>query len=136
MARRKGDDLLQTFIVKRYEEEELVMLQCSRTAFDRMKLINLPESVITGQVKDGQLQWIKGRQQPGADSERYRVLWPGPPGAQAGKLPTTSFILGPNHCSETLYVLADFMREQGVEFIKLGNKSGNCLRDLRLFGRY
>ena len=70
----------------------------------------------------------------GADSERYRVIWPEPSNGPGSKNRSSSFSLSSGHINETLFVLAEFLRDQGVEFVKLANVHGNGFDDLRLSG--
>ena len=72
--------------------------------------------------------------QMGVDGERYRVVWPEPSNGPGSKNRTSSFSLSAGHINETLYVLAEFLRDQGVEFGSLANKHGNSFSDVRLSG--
>ena len=119
---------------KRFDGTGVVQVQASDVAFHRMKLDLMEPPVDSGYWDGDYFYQYANYRSMGADSERYRVLWPSPPGEQVGKLPTTSFTLSGSHRNETLFVLAQFMRDQGVEFIKLANKHGNGFKDLRLWG--
>ena len=68
------------------------------------------------------------------DSVRYRVIWPELSNGPGSALKTGSFTLGPTHVNETLFVLAEFLRAQGVEFVKLANKNGNGFKAAGLSG--
>ena len=111
-----------------------MLIQCSEGAFSRLKLDEMPEPRDWGQIIDGQRVRYFDTRKMGADSERYRVIWPEHSNGPGSKYRSSSFTLSSAHINETLYVLAAFLREQEVDFVGLANKHGNCLRDIRLSG--
>lgn len=136
MSRRPGDPLKKTFMPKRFDGNGVVWFQCSETAYYRMKMFAMPAPNEYEQMGSGYTFFTRPPNGMGADSVRYRVVWPALPGDTGTWLPTTSFTLSGNHCNETLFVLAAYLRSAGVQFVKLANKHGNGFKDSRLFGGY
>ena len=127
VMRALGSRLIARDIPGRLDGSGHSIIQCSTGVFEKLKLENLPP------VPDApRLQF--GMPYMGADSERYRVMWPGEVPSGGSKLPSSSFTLAPNHTIETLLWLHGFLVDQGVPFVKLANKSGNGFRDIRWFG--
>ena len=121
-------------MAKRFDGSGVVGIQCSEGAFSRLKLANMPTPRDWGQMVNGRRVVYLDSRGPGVDSERYRVIWPEESNGPGSKLATTSFTLTGSHVNETLYVFAEFLRDQGVEFVKLANKHGNGFSDVRLSG--
>ena len=136
MSRKAGDRLKKTMMPKRFDGKGVVWFQCSETAFYRMQMFGMPAPDDYGEVEGTYIYIQRPPKGMGADSVRYRVVWPALPGDTGTWLPTTSFTLSGNHCNETLFVLAEYMRGSGVQFVKLANKHGNGFKDSRLFGGY
>ncbi len=134
MSRKRGEPLLGTRMAKRFDGSGVVLIQASEGAFSRMKLENLPPPRDRGYWVDGVQHTVMDFRSMGADSERYRVMWMEKAGPFSKKRATSSFTLSGAHVNETLYVLAEFLRDQGVEFCKLTNKHGAGLKDSRLSG--
>ena len=112
----------------------VVKIQASEGVFARMKLENMPDPPEDGEVINGRRYVRMDTRSMGADSERYRVIWPEPSNGPGSKLRSSSFTLSGNHCNETLFVFAEHLRAQGVNFVGLANKHGNRFRDSRLNG--
>ena len=121
-------------MARRFDGSGVVGIQCSEGAFTRLKLANMPTPRDWGQIVDGRRVVYMNTRAQGVDSERYRVIWPEESNGPGSKLATTSFTLTGFHVNETLYVFAEFLRDQGVEFVKLANKHGNGFLDVRLSG--
>ena len=121
-------------MAKRFDGSGVVGIQCSEGAFSRLKLANMPTPRDWGTEVNGRRVVYLDSRGPGVDSERYRVIWPEESNGPGSKLTTTSFTLTGSHVNETLYVFAEFLRDQGVEFVGLANKHGNRFRDSRLGG--
>ena len=134
MSRIRGERLRLTRMAKRFDGSGVVRIQCSEGAFARMKLENMPRPIDWGWESNGYHYAVMDTRSVGADSERYRVMWLEPAGPASKKGKTSSFTLAGAHVNETLYVLAEFLRDQGVEFCKLTNKHGAGLKDARLSG--
>ena len=136
MSRRPGEYLRRTVLPKRFDGLGTVRFQCSDGAFERMKMGSIPPPTDFGTPLGEYIAFTRPPNSMGADSVRYRVVWPALPGDTGTWLPTTSFTLSGNHCNETLFVLAAYLRSAGVQFVKLANKHGNGFKDSRLFGGY
>ena len=121
-------------MARRFDGSGHVRVQCSEGAYSRLKLDQMPVPRDWGDVIEGKrfVQWRRGR--PGADSMRYRVIWPELSNGPGSKHRTSSFTISGSHVVETLYVLAEFLRDQGVEFVSLANRHGNAFSDVRLGG--
>lgn len=134
MARVRGDRLEIRRMAKKFDGSGVVLIQCSEGVFQRLKLDAMPVPRDYG-------TWVNGRhyayidtRSMGADSQRYRVIWPEDSNGPGSKPKTSSFTLSGTHINETLYVLAEFLRDQGVDFVSLANKHGNGFKDVRLSG--
>ena len=121
-------------MAKRFDGSGVVLIQCSEGAFQRLKLDALPPPRDQGTVASGYRFVRMDTRSMGADSERYRVIWPEESNGPGSKNKTSSFTLSGSHVRETLYVLTEFLRDQGVEFVRLANKHGNGFSDVRLSG--
>ena len=121
-------------MAKKFDGSGVVGIQCSEGVFTSLKLANMPTPRDWGQMVNGiRVVYLDTRGQ-GVDGERYRVIWPEPTPGPGRKYRTSSFTLTSAHSNETLYVLAEFLRDQGVEFVALANKHGNAFSDIRLHG--
>ena len=134
MGRIAGDWLQSTVMPQRFDGTGVVRVQCSEGAFTAFKLSLMPLPNDYGEVIDGRRYVQHAPISMGADSERYRVIWPEPSNGPGSKLRSSSFTLAGKHCNETLYVFAEHLRAQGVDFVGLANKHGNRFRDSRLSG--
>ena len=134
MGRIAGDRLEATWMAKKFDGTGVVKLQCSEGVFASLKLANLPHPVELGTQVDGRWQFTRPKQGIGTDGVRYRVIWPELANGPGSKPRSSSFCLSRAHNNETLYVLAEFLRDQGVEFVALANKHGNAFSDVRLGG--
>lgn len=134
MARRKGERLRVIRMAKRFDGSGIVNLQCSEGAYTALKLSEMPRPRDWETLYGDTYRGFMDTRQMGADSERYRVIWPENSNGPGSKPRTSSFTLSAAHVNETLYVLAEFLRDQGVEFVGLANKHGSQLRDVRLSG--
>lgn len=132
--RKKGERLRLTVMPKKRDGTGVVAIQCSEGAFTELKLDNLPWPIGYGELIDGR-HYIHGFPPAmGTDSVRYRVIWPDRTTGSGKKLRTSSFSLGPGHSNETLYVFAEFLRNQGVDFVCLGNANGTGFKPAGLSG--
>jgi len=134
MTRIRGDELRVTRMCKRFDATGVIKIQASDGAFTRMKLENMPDPPEYGELINGRRIVQMDTVSMGADSVRYRVLWNELSNGEGSKLKSSSFTLSGGHCNETLFVLAEFLRDQGVDFNRLANKHGNGFRDSRLTG--
>ena len=134
MARRPKERLKTTWMAKRFDGSGVVKLQCSEGVYTSLKLENLPVPAELGEVTDSGMMMVRPISGIGTDGVRYRVIWPEPTPGAGRKYRTSSFCLCRAHVNETLYVFAEFLRDQGVEFVKLANKHGNGFSDVRLSG--
>ena len=121
-------------MARRFDGSGVVGIQCSEGAFTRLKLDQMPVPRDWGQIVNGRRVVHLNTRGKGVDSERYRVIWPEKSNGPRSKNCTTSFTLTGSHVNETLYVFAEFLRDQGVEFVMLANKHGNGFSDVRLSG--
>ena len=121
-------------MAKRFDGSGVVGIQCSEGAFSRLKLDQMPTPRDWGVVIDGVRVVYLDSRSKGVDSERYRVIWPELSNGPGSKLRSTSFTLTGSHVNETLFVFAEFLRDQGVDFVQLANKHGNGFSDVRLGG--
>ena len=119
---------------KGFDGTGAVRIQCSEGAYAAMALGDMPLPSDYGQVIDGRRYVPHDTRAMGADSVRYRVVWPDRSNGEGSKLRTTSFTLSGKHSNETLFVLAEHMRNQGVEFVALANKHGNTFKRSLLHG--
>ena len=134
MARKRDEELKVARMCKRFDGTGVVKIQASEGAFARMKLENMPHPAEDGEVINGRRYVRMDTRSMGADSERYRVIWNELSNGEGSKLKSSSFTLSGGHCNETLFVLAEFLRDQGVEFNRLANKHGNGFRNSLLSG--
>lgn len=117
-----------TRMAKKFDGSGVVKIQCSEGVFTSLKLANMPTPRDWGVMVDGIRVVYADTRAMGADSERYRVLWPEPTPRPGGKFRSSCFTLGGGHINETLFVLAEFLRDQGVQFVALANKHGNSFK--------
>ena len=134
MARKPDERLKVAHMAKRFDGSGVVKLQCSEGVFAALKLSEMPEPRDWGEIVNGVRRIPLDTRNMSADSERYRVVWLDHSNGPGSKLRSSSFTLSSSHVNETLYVLAEFLRDQGVEFSALANKHGNTFKDLRLSG--
>ena len=119
-------------MAKKFDGTGVVKLQCSEGVYTSLKLAQLPRPAELGEVVNGRRIMYMPKGGIGTDGVRYRVIWPELSNGPGSKPRTSSFTLSRAHINETLYVLAEFLRDQGVEFISLANKHGNSFSDVRL----
>ena len=119
---------------KRFDGSGVVQLQCSEGAFAALKLSEMPIPREWGEFRNGYHFVTLDSREMGADSQRYRVIWPEHSNGPGSKLRSSSFSLGASHTNETLFVLAEFLRVQGVDFVALANRHGNAFKALGLSG--
>ena len=119
-------------MAKKFDGTGVVKLQCSEGVYTSLKLSELPRPAELGEVVNGRRIMYMPKGGIGTDGVRYRVIWPELSNGPGSKPRTSSFTLSRAHINETLYVLAEFLRDQNVEFISLANKHGNSFRDVRL----
>ena len=134
MARIAGERLKVTRMAKRFDGSGVVKIQCSEGAFAKFKLANMPVPRDWGTVINDRRVFYMDTRGMGVDGDRFRVLWPELANGPGSKLKSSSFTLSGEYVNETLYVFAEFLRDQGVEFVKLANKHGNGFSDVRLSG--
>ena len=121
-------------MAKRFDGSGVVDIQASEGAFSRLKLDLMPEPQDRFHIVNGERIRYPNFRSMGADSDRFRVIWPERSNGPGSKLASSSFTLSAAYVNETLYVLAQFLRDQGVNFIQLANKHGNGFSDIRLWG--
>ena len=134
MARRPGERLKIARMCKKFDGTGVVKIQCSEGVYTSLKLSQMPFPAEAGEVIDGVTYMRLDSREMGVDGQRYRVIWPEPTPGPGRKYRTSSFSLSAGHINETLFVLAEFLRDQGVEFVALANKHGNSFGDARLHG--
>ena len=121
-------------MVKHFDGSGVVKIQCSADTYDAMKLDDMPTPDDWGEVIDGQRVFFMDTRGMGADSERYRVVWPEHSNGEGSKFRSSSFTLSSAHSNETLFVLAEWLRSQSVNFVALANKHGNTFKSVGLSG--
>ena len=121
-------------MASRFDGTGVVKLQTSEGAFTSLKLAQLPWPAELGEVRGEYVVMQRPKQGIGTDGVRYRVIWPELSNGPGSKPRSSSFTLSRAHVNETLYVLAEFLRDQGVEFVALANKHGNAFSDVGLSG--
>jgi hypothetical protein len=119
---------------KKFDGTGVVKIQCSEGVYTSLKLSQMPFPAEAGHVVDGYRYMILDSRQMGVDGQRYRVIWPEPTPGPGRKYRSSSFSLSGGHSNETLFVLAEFLRDQGVDFVGLANKHGNLFRAAGLSG--
>ena len=134
MGRKPGERLRETRMAKRFDGSGVVRIQCSEGAFTALKLDQMPTPRDWGEVVDGVRVVSMETRSAGVDGDRFRVVWPDLSNGPGSKNRTSSFTLSGSYVNETLYVLAEFLRDQGVDFIRLANKHGSGFSDVRLGG--
>ena len=121
-------------MAKKFDGTGVVKLQCSEGVYSSLKLAQLPWPAELGEVVDGRRVMVRPTPGIGTDGVRYRVIWPELSNGPGSKPRSSSFCLSRAHINETLFVLAEFLRDQGVEFVSLANKHGNSFRSVGLSG--
>ncbi len=144
MGRIPGDRLQWARMAKKFDGSGVVSIQCSDTVYKEMKLKDMPRPRDYGYVVDGVQYAPMQLSGMGADAVRYRVMWMDQangedsswrsPSGKPGKNRTSSFVLSRAHSNETLFVLAEWLRSQSVQFIALTNKHGNAFKHVGLSG--
>jgi len=134
MARKAGDRVFSCRMAKRFDGSGVVRIQTTQSTAEKMKLDAMPVPADWG-------EWVDGRRvvrivphRLNAGSTAYRIQWPQYSNGPGSKLVTSRFSLSTQHVTETLYVLAEFLRDQGVDFVGITNQHGNPLGDVRLTG--
>jgi hypothetical protein len=125
---------MTAWMAKKFDGTGVVKLQCSEGVYSSLKLAQLPFPDELGEVVDGYRVMVRPTPGIGTDGVRYRVIWPELSNGPGSKPRSSSFTLSRAHINETLYVLAEFLRDQGVEFVSLANKHGNSFSDVGLSG--
>lgn len=121
-------------MAKKFDGTGVVKLQCSEGVYTSLKLAKLPHPAELGTPYDGGWIMTRPKQGIGTDGVRYRVIWPELSNGPGSKPRSSSFCLSRAHINETLYVLAEFLRDQGVKFVAIANKHGNAFSDAGLGG--
>ena len=134
MARIRGDRLRTAYLCKKFDGTGVVKLQCSEGVYTSLKLSELPWPDELGYVVNGGRVMYRPLKGIGTDGCRYRVIWPEHANGPGSKLRSSSFCLSRSHINETLFVLAEFLRDQGVNFVAIANKHGNSFRSAGLSG--
>ena len=134
MGRKPDERLMAARMPKRFDGSGVVKVQCSEGAFAALKLSEMPSPREWGEFRDGYHLVTMDTREMGADSQRYRVIWPEHSNGPGSKLRSSSFSLGASHTNETLFVLAEFLRVQGVDFVALANRHGNAFKAAGLSG--
>ena len=134
MARKKDERLRVRAMPKRFDGSGVVMLQCSEGVYYALNLQFMPRPRDYGEMINGAHVVTLDTRSMGADAQRYRVIWPDRSNGPGSKLRSSSFTLGPGHSNQTLFVLAEFLRTQGVDFVGLANRHGTRYRSAGLSG--
>ena len=134
MGRIKGERLKVARMAKRFDGSGVVKIQCSEGAFAKFKLDQMPTPRDWGEIVDGRRRVYLDTRSMGVDGDRFRVIWPELANGPGSKLKSSSFTLSGGYVNETLYIFAEFLRDQRVDFVKLANKHGNGFSDIRLSG--
>lgn len=134
MARKKDDRLRVRAMPAKLDGSGVVKLQCSEGVYYALNLQFMPRPRDYGEMINGAHVVVADTRSMGADAERYRVIWPEYSNGPGSKLRSSSFTLGARHTNETLYVLAEFLRTQGVDFVGLANRHGSRFKPAGLSG--
>lgn len=134
MARRRNDPLTVRVIPRSFDGTGPICWQGSESVYAALKLSEMPYPSDWGKVVNGKRIVPANSWKMGVDSKRYRVLWPDLTEGARPKHRSSSFALNTRHTIETLYVLADFLRRQGVDFVGLANEHGNAFKPVELGG--
>ena len=134
MGRKPDERLMATRMPKRFDGSGVVRVQCSEGAYAALKLSEMPLPRDWGEQVGDYRYVVADTREMGADSQRYRVVWPAESNGPGSKLKSSSFSLGASHSNETLFVLAEFLRTQGVDFVALANRHGNTFKAAGLSG--
>ena len=122
-------------IQKRLDGSGVIRFQCSSGAFELLKMqdMPLPSELLGTDGRRKPRNMFKARR-PGGCSTAYRVALPPPEGWTGKRFPTKHFVLGAGHINETLVVLAEYWRAQGVDFIGITNEFGNLFDNVAMHG--
>ena len=132
---RKRDERLRVRpMPRKFDGSGVVNIQCSEGVYAALKLPYMPRPRDYGVVVNGSLRVMADTRSMGADAQRYRVIWPEYSNGPGSKLRSSSFTLGASHTNETLFVLAEFLRTQGVDFVALANRHGSRFKASGLSG--
>ena len=134
MGRKVGERLKIARMSRKFDGTGVVKVQCSEGTYAALKLAQIPWPAEAGFTIDGQQYLYLDSRSMGVDGQRYRVIWPELSNGPGSKPRSSSFSLSAGHINETLFVLAEFLRDQGVEFVAIANKHGNAFSDVRLHG--
>ena len=134
MGRKVGERLKIARMSRKFDGTGVVKVQCSEGTYAALKLAQLPFPAEAGTIIDGRHYMYLDSRSMGVDGQRYRVIWPELSNGPGSKPRSSSFSLSGGHINETLFVLAEFLRDQGVEFVAIANKHGNAFSDVRLHG--
>lgn len=134
MARKRDERLRVRAMPKKFDGSGVVKLQCSEGVYYALKLHLMPRPRDYGEMINGAHVVMADTRSMGADAKRYRVIWPDRSNGPGSKLRTSSFSLGPGHSNQTLFVLAEFLRTQGVDFVGLANAHGSRFKAAGLSG--
>ena len=121
-------------MVRKFDGSGVVEIQCSEGVYAALKLPYMPRPRDYGQMIGGAHYIVADTRSMGADAQRYRVIWPEYSNGPGSKLRSSSFTLGASHTNETLFVLAEFLRTQGVDFVALANRHGSRFKASGLSG--
>lgn len=125
---------MTAWMAKHFDGTGVVKLQCSEGVYSSLKLAQLPFPDELGEVVDGYRLMTRPAHGIGTDGVRYRVIWPELSNGPGSKNRSSSFTLSRAHINETLFVFAEFLRDQGVDFVSIANKHGNSFSDVGLSG--
>jgi hypothetical protein len=134
MARKPRLRLKRAYMPKKFDGSGCVGIQCTEDTYESMKLGDMPIPPDKVYERNGYTYMYAQYRSMGADAERYRVMWPEPSTGLGTKLRTSSFTLSATHTNETLFVLAEWLRSQSVNFVALTNKHGNAFKRADLGG--
>ena len=134
MARKRGERLRMAPIAQKFDGTGVAYIQCSEGAYTALKLSNIPAPAEWGHMVNGVRRIYASGREMGASATFYRVIWPELANGPGSKFRTSSFAMSSNHLAETLFVFAEFLRDQGVKFIALANKHGSAFQDVALGG--
>lgn len=134
MARLRDDRLRVRAIPAKMDGSGVVKLQCSESVYYALNLHLMPRPRDYGQLVGDYVMVLADTRSMGVDGQRYRVIWPENSNGPGSKPRSSSFTLNAKHTNETLFVLAEYLRSSGVEFVALANKHGNAFKALGLSG--
>lgn len=126
--RKAGIRLIRTHIPKRTDGSGLVTLQTSEDTYELFNMDRFPMPQELEQYLSSGAGFPVPRRTSSANSTPYRILRSGTVVPTGHKFPSSSFSLGSQHINETLFVLAQLLKDAGGPFAALANKSGNRFR--------